>query len=175
MSGTMTDQGWLKVIGAEFEKPYMQQLRTFLRAEKDQKKIIYPKSHEVFQAFNLTPLDQVRVVLLGQDPYHGPGQAQGLCFSVPVGIPLPGSLRNIYKELKTDLNVACGPSGCLVNWAQQGLLLLNSVLTVEKGLAASHQNKGWEIFTDRVIACLNEQKKDWCFYYGVLMHNAKGS
>lgn len=163
MSQMIIDPTWLAVIGAEFEKPYMQQLRTFLRAEKDQKKIIYPKSDQVFQAFNLTPFDQVRVVLLGQDPYHGPGQAQGLCFSVPVGISLPGSLRNIYKELKTDLNVACGPSGCLENWGKQGILLLNSVLTVQKGLAASHQNKGWETFSDSVIACLNEQKKGLVF------------
>ena len=141
----------------------MQQLRIFLRAEKDQKKVIYPKSAEVFQAFNLTPFDQVKVVLLGQDPYHGPGQAHGLCFSVRPGVPLPRSLKNIYQELHADLGLSMGSQGCLIPWAEQGVLLLNSVLTVEQGLAGSHQNKGWETFTDQVIALLNAQKKGLVF------------
>src|ERR1700733_13474364 len=132
---SMLETSWQPVLGVEFEKPYMQTLRAFLRHEKDQKKIIYPKSADVFNAFTLTPFDQVKVVILGQDPYHGPGQAHGLCFSVKPGVPLPPSLKNIYKELKNDLGIPPASSGCLESWAKQGVLLLNSVLTVEKGNA----------------------------------------
>ena len=160
---SMLEESWQQVLGAEFDKPYMQALRVFLRQEKDQKKIIYPKSTNVFQAFTLTPLSKVKVVILGQDPYHGPNQAHGLCFSVQPGIPLPPSLVNIYKELKEDLGIPPSKNGCLVNWAQQGVLLLNSVLTVEQGRAASHQGKGWEQFTDRAIGVLNEQTKGVVF------------
>jgi len=153
---SMLEESWRHVLGTEFDKPYMQQLRLFLRQEKDHKKIIYPKTSDVFHAFALTPLAQVKVVILGQDPYHGPGQAHGLCFSVQPGVRPPPSLVNIYKELQADLGIPPAQHGCLVNWAKQGVLLLNSVLTVEKGRAASHQGQGWEQFTDRVIALLNE-------------------
>jgi uracil-DNA glycosylase len=153
---SMLEESWQHVLGTEFDKPYMQQLRLFLRQEKDQKKIIYPKSADVFQAFTLAPLPQVKVVILGQDPYHGQGQAHGLCFSVQPGVRPPPSLVNIYKELQADLGIPPAQHGCLVNWAKQGVLLLNSVLTVEQGRAASHQGHGWEQFTDRVIEILNE-------------------
>jgi uracil-DNA glycosylase len=160
---SMLEESWQEALGTEFDKPYMQQLRGFLRQEKDRKKIIYPKSANVFQAFSLTPLQEVKVVILGQDPYHGPNQAHGLCFSVQSGIPLPPSLVNIYKELKDDVGIPPSANGCLVNWAKQGVLLLNSVLTVEQGRAASHQGKGWELFTDRAIGILNEQTKGLVF------------
>lgn len=154
---------WQEKLTDEFEKPYMQQLRAFLRQEKDHKKIIYPKSAEVFNAFQLTPFEEVKVVILGQDPYHGQHQAHGLCFSVPPKISLPPSLLNIYKELNADLGIPIARHGCLENWARQGVLLLNSVLTVEKGKAASHQGKGWEQFTDHVISLLSEQKTGLVF------------
>lgn len=154
----MLEESWQQVLGTEFDKPYMQQLRLFLRHEKDLKKVIYPKTPDVFQAFALTPLAQVKVVILGQDPYHGPHQAHGLCFSVQPGVRPPPSLVNIYKELKSDVGITISPTqGCLVNWAKQGVLLLNSVLTVEQGRPASHQGQGWEQFTDRVIEILNEK------------------
>jgi uracil-DNA glycosylase len=160
---SMLEKSWQAAVGGEFAKPYMQTLKTFLREEKDRKKVIYPKSANVFNAFHLTPFPQVKVVLLGQDPYHGKDQAHGLCFSVQPGIPLPPSLVNIYKELKSDLGIAIASTGCLVHWAEQGVLLLNSVLTVEEGRPASHQGKGWEQFTDRVIGILNEQKSNVVF------------
>ena len=159
----MLEESWQKSLGAEFDKPYMQNLKVFLRQEKDQKKIIYPKSANVFEAFTLTPLPKVKVVILGQDPYHGPNQAHGLCFSVQPGVPLPPSLVNIYKELRDDLGIPPSSNGCLVNWAKQGVLLLNSVLTVEQGRPASHQGKGWEQFTDQTIGVLNEQTKGVVF------------
>lgn len=146
---------WFSLVGEEFNKPYMKQLRTFLRAEKNNKKYIYPKSEDVFKAFELTPPQDVKCVILGQDPYHGAGQAHGLCFSVKPGIAIPPSLHNIYKELKADLDISPVKHGCLLSWAQQGVFLLNSVLTVERGQAASHQGKGWEQFTDSVMAKLN--------------------
>ena len=147
----------------EFEKPYMQALRTFLKEEKEQKKIIYPKNSDIFRAFVETPFDEVRVVILGQDPYHGPNQAHGLCFSVQEGIALPPSLMNIYKELFSDCGVQPARNGSLIKLAKQGVLLLNSVLTVEQHKAASHQGKGWERFTDRVIEVLNEKKEGLVF------------
>lgn len=133
----------------------MQELKKFLQAEKQQKKIIYPKSANVFSAFHNTPLDKVRVVILGQDPYHGPNQAHGMCFSVLPGIKPPPSLVNIYKELQSDLNITPVKHGYLESWAKQGVLLLNSVLTVEQNKPESHKNKGWEKFTDRIIQALN--------------------
>lgn len=167
----MIEQSWMAVLGEEFEKPSMQQLRTFLREQKDQRKIIYPKTSDVFQAFALTPFDQVKVVLLGQDPYHGPNQAHGLCFSVQPGIKCPPSLVNMYKELKSDLGIPISGNGCLIPWAQQGVLLLNSVLTVESGRAGSHQGKGWELFTDRVIELLNTEKTGLVFLlWGAYAH-----
>lgn len=154
---------WDSLIGEQFEAPYMKSLKTFLRAEKDSKKFIYPKSHEIFHALTTTHPDDVKCVILGQDPYHGPGQAHGLCFSVKPGVRIPPSLLNIYKELESDLGIKRVQHGCLEHWAKQGVLLLNSVLTVEKGKAASHQGKGWEQFTDAIIAKLNESQRPIVF------------
>jgi len=144
-------ESWLGPLAAEFASPYMAALRQFLVAERQAGKRIFPKGGEWFRALDLTPLDQVRVVILGQDPYHGPGQAHGLCFSVQPGVRPPPSLVNIYKELHDDLGIARPGHGFLEHWAKQGVLLLNSVLTVEQGLAASHRDRGWERFTDAVI------------------------
>ena len=154
---------WMAVIGDEFQKPYMQQLRQFLQNEKQQGKIIYPPGPLWFNAFNSTPFDKVEVVILGQDPYHGPGQAHGLCFSVPENIPPPPSLQNIFKELQNDLGISPPSHGCLQYWAEQGVLLLNAVLTVEQGKAAAHQGKGWETFTDAAITTLNRQREGLVF------------
>ncbi|MDI5934301.1 uracil-DNA glycosylase [Halomonas kalidii] len=147
---------WQRWLGAEFEAPYMQALRDFLAAEKAARKVIYPHSSNWFRAFELTPLDRVRVVILGQDPYHGPDQAHGLCFSVRPGVPVPPSLVNIYKELAADVGFRPVNHGCLEHWARQGVLLLNTSLTVEQGNAGSHRGRGWEAFTDRAIATVNE-------------------
>lgn len=157
------NSGWQPWLSPEFEKPYMQALQLFLQTEKMQKKTVYPEMVNIFQAFNLTPYLKVKVVIVGQDPYHGPNQAHGLCFSVQPGTPSPPSLKNIFKELERDLQGFTPTTGNLERWAKQGVLLLNSVLTVEKGLAASHQKKGWEIFTDKVIHLLNEQKQHIVF------------
>ena len=148
---------WQASLSAEIEQPYMHGLKTFLRVEKDQKKIIYPHSSNWFHALETTPLDEVKVVILGQDPYHQPGQAHGLCFSVQPGVKVPPSLVNIYKELETDLGIAIPDHGYLENWAKQGVLLLNAVLTVEDSNANAHQGKGWEQFTDKIISTVNEQ------------------
>jgi uracil-DNA glycosylase len=142
---------WLNAIGGEFTAPYMRELSQFLRSEQARGKRIFPRGSDMFTALELTPPEAVRVVILGQDPYHGPGQAHGLSFSVPPGIPVPPSLRNIFTELKNDLGLEPPSHGCLRHWALQGVLLLNSVLTVESGLAGSHQNRGWERFTDRLL------------------------
>jgi len=154
---------WQHVLGEELKQPYMQELRDFLRAEKQAGKEIYPPSPLIFNAFNHTPFDQVRVVIIGQDPYHGPGQAMGLSFSVPQGVKVPPSLVNIYKELGTDLGLQMSGSGDLTPWADQGVLLLNATLTVEAGKAGSHQKKGWEQFTDAAIQALNEQREGLVF------------
>ncbi len=148
---------WLAPLAVEFAQPYMRVLKDFLLAEKAAGERIFPKGSEWFRALDLTPLGQVRVVVLGQDPYHGPGQAHGLCFSVQPGVPIPPSLVNIYKELRADLDIAPARHGFLEHWAQQGVLLLNSVLTVRMGQAASHRDKGWERFTDAAIAQVNRQ------------------
>ena len=150
-------ESWQAHLGAELQAPYMQALREFLAAEKAARKIIYPHSVHWFRAFQLTPLEQVKVVVLGQDPYHGPDQAHGLCFSVRPGVPTPPSLQNIYKELAQDLGTTPVSHGFLEYWARQGVLMLNSVLTVEQGNAGSHRGRGWETFTDRAIAAVNEQ------------------
>lgn len=147
---------WQAVLAAQFKQPYMQELQAFLRQEKDRHKVIYPCSEQWFHALEATPLNQVRVVILGQDPYHQPEQAHGLCFSVLPGIKVPPSLKNIYKELQSDLNIEPVKHGYLESWAKQGVLLLNSVLTVEDSKAASHQKKGWEKFTDQIIQQVNE-------------------
>jgi len=154
---------WQACIGEELCKPYMQELKAFLQKEKESKKNIYPKSKDIFKAFELNAPDDIKCVILGQDPYHGPGQAHGLCFSVQPGVRIPPSLLNIYKELESDLNIPRVQHGCLLPWAKQGVLLLNSVLTVEQGMAASHQGKGWEQFTDAVIAKLNQQDRPIAF------------
>jgi len=146
---------WKKRLEEEFLKAYMTQLREFLLQTKRSGAVIYPPGKEIFNALNSTPFDDVKVVILGQDPYHGPGQAHGLCFSVQDGVVIPPSLINIYKELEMDLGVSRPASGNLQNWAEQGVLLLNAVLTVERGQAGSHQGKGWELFTDRVVSELN--------------------
>ena len=163
---------WLAVIGDELEKPYMQALRAFLSHEKAAGKVIYPPSPLIFNAFNHTPFDKVRVVIIGQDPYHGQdnkGQAQahGLSFSVPAGVNLPPSLQNIFKEISADLGIKVGSkinqSGDLTPWAAQGVLLLNATLTVEQAKAGSHQNKGWEAFTDAAIEALNKHREGLVF------------
>lgn len=156
MSQIKLSESWLKKLKDEFDKDYMLSLKKFLQHEYGEQKHIYPKKSEYFRALDLIPLGDVKVVILGQDPYHGPGQAHGLCFSVQDGVRFPPSLQNIFKELHSDLNVPIPKSGNLERWGQQGVLLLNSVLTVEEGKAASHQGKGWETFTDRVIEVVNE-------------------
>ena len=153
------EQTWLEHLADEFELPYMQALRAFLRSEKAASKPIFPAGHLFFNAFSLTPLPKVKVVILGQDPYHGPGQAHGLCFSVPQGVPVPPSLQNIFKEIHSDLGLSIPTHGNLTAWAEQGVLLLNSVLSVERGRAASHQGKGWEQFTDKVIDVINRERE----------------
>ena len=158
-SETQLEESWLKKLEPEFQKPYMRDLRSFLKKQKEQKKNIYPKGEEFFAALNLTPLDKVKVVIIGQDPYHGAGQAHGLSFSVRDGVRFPPSLLNIFKELKNDLGLDMPKTGDLTPWAEQGVLLLNAVLSVEEGKAAAHQGKGWELFTDQVIATLNENRE----------------
>lgn len=154
---------WQSHLGDEFEKDYLHNLRTFLISEKLAGKILYPPMPQLFSSFALTPFEQVKVVILGQDPYHGEGQAHGLCFSVQRGVRPPPSLKNIFKEINNELGIEFANNGCLTPWAEQGVLLLNSVLTVEHSHAGSHQGKGWEQFTDRAIAELNEQHQGLVF------------
>lgn len=163
MADINLDPSWKQALDAEFSAPYMAALRQFLVDERAQGKRVFPRGSEWFRALDLTPLDKVRVVILGQDPYHGIGQAHGLCFSVPPGIKAPPSLGNIYKELQSDLGLARPNHGFLEHWAKQGVLLLNSVLTVEMGKAASHQGRGWETFTDAVIAAVNAKAEPVVF------------
>lgn len=151
------EESWKGVLATEFAAPYMHELRAFLVAEKEAGKRIFPKGPDYFRALDLTPVDAVKVVILGQDPYHGAGQAHGLCFSVQPGTRTPPSLVNIYKEMKSDLGIAPAAHGFLEHWAKQGVLLLNSVLTVEEGRAAAHQGRGWERFTDAVIRAVNDR------------------
>ncbi|WP_223477213.1 uracil-DNA glycosylase [Oricola indica] len=156
-------ESWLTPLQGEFDSPYMAALKQFLVAEKQAGKHIFPPGAEWFHALDATPLDDVRVVILGQDPYHGPGQAHGLCFSVRPGVRVPPSLVNIYKELKADLGIEPPGHGNLEAWAKQGVLLLNAVLTVEAHRAASHQGKGWERFTDAVIRLVNDRDRPAVF------------
>ncbi len=157
------DSSWHDSLLAEFDKDYIKSLKTFLRTEKDKGKLIFPHSSLWFNALNSTPLDRVKVVILGQDPYPTPGHAHGLCFSVlPEVHPIPRSLINVFKELNDDLGIN-NTNGNLQSWADQGVLLLNSVLTVESGQANSHQGKGWEKFTDKVIAVVNAQERPVVF------------
>jgi len=151
------------MLEKEFSKDYMHQLRGFLLEQQKQGKTIYPPGPQIFSALDSIPFELVRVVILGQDPYHGEKQAHGLCFSVPNGIKPPPSLVNIFKEINTDLGIEFGSNGHLGSWAEQGVLLLNSVLTVEKGRPASHQKKGWERFTDRIIELLNSEREGLVF------------
>ena len=161
------EASWKAALEGEFEKTYMQNLRAFLQKEKTARKVIYPKGANIFSALDLTPLDSVKVVIIGQDPYHGPQQAHGLCFSVQSGVPQPPSLINIFKELNDDLASADrsvdARRGCLEGWARQGVLLLNAVLTVERGRAGSHQGQGWETFTDQVVRVVNESRDGLVF------------
>ena len=153
---------WEKVLQSEFDQPYFEALITFIKNEY-RNSTCFPPGSLIFNAFNRCPFDKVKVVLLGQDPYHGPGQAHGLCFSVPEGVALPPSLQNIYKELHTDLGVPQPQSGSLTHWAEQGVFLLNAILTVRAHHAGSHQKKGWEKLTDRIIHILSEQRKGLVF------------
>ena len=157
------EPGWKQALADEFDQPYMQQLRAFLLEQKTVGKQIYPPGPLIFNALNSTPLDAVKVVIIGQDPYHGPGQAHGLCFSVPPGVPPPPSLQNIFKELQRDLALPVPRHGCLQSWAEQGVLLLNAVLTVEHSQAGSHANRGWERFTSRIIEVLTERREHLVF------------
>ena len=157
------EASWLREVGEEFEHPYMHELSAFLREQKAAGKRIFPPGGKIFNALDSTPFDEVKVVILGQDPYHGPGQAHGLCFSVPTGVAPPPSLQNIFRELQSDLDFRIPNHGCLKHWAGQGVLLLNAVLTVEARRAASHQGKGWEQFTDCVVRCLNEKRSGLVF------------
>jgi uracil-DNA glycosylase len=163
MTDVKIGESWREPLAAEFSSQYMADLRTFLMEQKQGGLRTFPKGAEYFRALDLTPLDEVRVVILGQDPYHGEGQAHGLCFSVRPGVRIPPSLVNIYKEMQADLGIAPARHGFLEHWARQGVLLLNSVLTVEMGRAASHQGRGWERFTDAVIRVVNEQEKPVVF------------
>lgn len=157
------EESWYQVLADEFDQPYFHQIIAFLKQEKSAGKTIYPPGPLIFNAFNSTPFQQVKVVILGQDPYHGPGQAMGLSFSVPGGIAIPASLHNIYKELKSDLGIIPTGHGDLSAWASQGVFLLNAMLTVEQRLAGSHKHIGWHKFTDAVIQKLSEHRDHLVF------------
>ncbi|MCF7970727.1 MAG: uracil-DNA glycosylase [Methylococcaceae bacterium] len=169
------DGSWQALLQDEFDLDYMQALGQFLWHEKQLGKIIYPHTTQIFSALNLTPFNQVKVVILGQDPYPRPGQAHGLCFSVPPDIAVPPSLINIYKELSSDLSIPRPEHGCLVSWAMQGVLLLNSVLSVEKNSAAAHQGQGWERFTNKIIGLINAQSEHVVFILWGSYAQSKGA
>ena len=156
-------ESWLRRLEDQFQQEYMHKLRDFLVTRKQHRAVIYPPGPQIFNALDSTPFEQVRVVILGQDPYHGPGQAHGLCFSVKDSVAPPPSLLNIFKELEGDLGLRPPASGNLQHWADQGVLLLNAVLTVERGQAGSHQGKGWETFTDAVVQLLNDEREGLVF------------
>jgi uracil-DNA glycosylase len=157
------EEGWKQALAGEFAATYLAELRAFLQGEKAAGRVVYPRGSEIFAAFNGTPFDAVKVVILGQDPYHGPDQAHGLCFSVRPGVAIPPSLQNIYKELQRDLGQAPPAHGFLQSWATQGVLLLNAVLTVQAGNAASHAGRGWERFTDAAIHALAARREHLVF------------
>ena len=169
------EQSWKVALAPEFGKPYFEQLVRFLHQEKSAGKVIYPPGSQIFRAFELTPLDQVKEVILGQDPYHNPGEAMGLSFSVPDGVRMPPSLRNIFAEIEQDLGIRMSGRPNLENWARQGVLLLNSILTVEAGQAASHRNIGWQEFTDAVIRCISERTQGVVFLLWGNFAKAKAS
>jgi uracil-DNA glycosylase len=168
------EPSWKERIGDYLQRPDMQALSTFLRERKAAGANVYPPGPNIFAAFDATPFDAAKVVILGQDPYHGHGQAHGLCFSVLPGVPVPPSLLNIYKEIERDLGVARPDHGCLLPWAQRGVLLLNAVLTVEEGRAGAHQGKGWEGFTDHVVDTLNREREGLVFLLWGSYAQAKG-
>ncbi len=157
------EPSWKNILQSEFEKPYFETLTAFVKTQYKAKKI-FPPAKLIFNAFDLCPFEKTKVVIIGQDPYHGPGQAHGLCFSVQENIQFPPSLRNIFKEINNDLGIAPPQSGDLTSWAKQGVLLLNATLTVEAHKAGSHQKKGWEVFTDAVIKALSDQKENLVFF-----------
>jgi uracil-DNA glycosylase len=165
---------WAARVGDWFERPEMRALGDFLRAEKAAGKRVYPPGAQMFAALDATPFEQVKVVILGQDPYHGPGQAHGLCFSVPPGVDVPPSLLNIFKELERDLGLPRPDHGCLLPWAKQGVLLLNAVLSVEAGRAGAHQGKGWEGFTDHIVELLSREREGLVFMLWGSYAQAKG-
>jgi uracil-DNA glycosylase len=157
------EESWKKALNEEFQKPYFSDIKNYLQEARQAGKTIYPPGSLIFNAFNKTPLDKVKVVILGQDPYHKPGEAMGLSFSVPKGVKIPPSLQNIFKELKSELGIPPASHGDLSQWADQGVLLLNAMLTVEAGQPASHQKIGWQTFTDAVIRTISEQKEGVVF------------
>lgn len=157
------EESWKRRVGDWFAQPQMRELSRFLRERKAAGAAVFPPGPQIFHAFQATPFEQVKVVILGQDPYHGHGQAHGLSFSVPVGVPVPPSLLNMYKELEADLGLPRPDHGCLLPWARQGVLLLNAVLTVEEGRAGAHQGRGWEGFTDHVVEVLNREREGLVF------------
>jgi uracil-DNA glycosylase len=170
------NETWATVLKEEKQKPYFQNILKFIESERSSGKIIYPSNKEIFSALQLTPIDSVKVVILGQDPYHGPKQAHGLCFSVQPGVANPPSLQNIFKEIKSDIDPNYNPqSGCLDRWAKQGVLLLNAVLSVEDNKPASHAGKGWEQFTDKIISILNDKKENLVFMLWGSYAQKKGS
>lgn len=168
------EASWKARVGACLDTPSMLELSAFLRAEKQAGKVIFPRGNDIFAALDATPFEQVKVVILGQDPYHGPGQAHGLSFSVRPGVQVPPSLDNMFKEISRDLSLSRPQHGCLQSWAEQGVLLLNSVLTVQQGNAGSHQGKGWEGFTDAVIDALNREREHVVFLLWGSYAQAKG-
>lgn len=169
------EPSWKAVLTNAFQTPTFIELKAFLLSEKQAGKLIYPSGSNIFKAFDCCPFDQVKVVILGQDPYHGPRQAHGLSFSVPEGVPIPPSLLNIFKEINQSMPYSCLPSGNLTRWAEQGVLLLNAILTVEAGKAGSHRNKGWEMFTDEVLRQLNQHRTSIVYLFWGSYARAKAS
>lgn len=163
MSQVKIEESWKNKLADQFEQPYFESLVQFLKNEKAAGKVIYPPGSQIFNAFDTTPFDKVKVVILGQDPYHNPGEAMGLSFSVPKGIRTPPSLQNIYKEIQSDLGLPIPSHGDLTSWAEQGVFLLNSILTVQKNVAASHQKMGWQSFTDAVIRKISDNTEGVVF------------
>lgn len=173
------EDSWRAALAREFDAPYMQDLREFLLAQKHARKVVFPKNDQIFAALDLCPIERTQVVIIGQDPYHGPGQAHGLCFSVLPGVARPPSLVNIFQEIDDDLGDGTrrlgGDAGCLEPWARQGVLLLNAVLTVERGRAGSHQGRGWETFTDSVVSVLSREREHLVFLLWGSYAQRKGS
>lgn len=174
MSNVKIEESWKKALKEEFDQPYFQAIASFLKGEKAKETVIYPPGSLIFNAFEQTPFEAVKVVILGQDPYHGPGQAMGLSFSVPPGVRPPASLKNIYKEMNTDVGAKIATHGDLTKWAKQGVFLLNAMLTVEHKKAGSHKKIGWQNFTDAVIRTLSEEREGLVFMLWGNFAKAKG-